>query len=409
MSSDENQSVDKKKQNIGSEVPVPTFKNDLKRVTQSKVIYLIMVGLIICGVAGFGGGYLAVSLQRDLSGEGATSISEMIESDGSTVVTTDEEIVATVAAKVSPSVVSIVTTSGRASIYGLQQGGGAGTGVIISRDGYVMTNNHVIENARTVSVILSDGTEYKDVKVIGSDPLNDIAFIKINDVSNLTAATLGDSSKVRIGQRVVAIGNALGQFQNTVTSGIISATGRPLTASSSDGTSSENLTDLIQTDAAINSGNSGGPLVDLSGRVIGINTAVATDANSIGFAIPINATRGVLKGVLENGSIERAYLGVRYVDITPQIATSEGLDSKKGAYVYAGSGTSIVKGSPADKAGVKEKDIILKINDDTIGDKSNMSSVIGQYRPGDEVTLTVLRSGKEVILKAKLSAYREDL
>ena len=388
-------------------VAEPTPKENLKRVVRSRTLYVAVIGLILCTAAGFGGGYAAISLHQKTSNGGATSISEMIESDGSTVVTSDEEIVATVADKVSPSVVSIVTTSNRSSIYGLQQGSGAGTGVIVSKDGYIMTNNHVIEGARSVSVVLSDGTEYKNVKVVGSDPLNDIAFIKVHDVSNLTAATLGDSSKVRIGQRVVAIGNALGQFQNTVTSGIISATGRPLVASSADGSGSENLTDLIQTDAAINSGNSGGPLVDLSGRVIGINTAVATDANSIGFAIPINATRGVLKGVLDNGKIERAYLGVRYVDITPEVASAEELSSKKGAYVYTGRGESVIKGSPADKAGIKERDIILKINDDVIGERSNMSSIIGQYRPNDEITLTVLRSGKEITLKAKLDAYTD--
>lgn len=269
-----------------------------------------------------------------------------------------------------------------------------------------MTNNHVIDGASKVSVILSDGTEYDNVEVIGSDPLNDIAFVKIDNVSDLKAAELGNSGKLRIGQRVVAIGNALGQFDNTVTSGIVSAMGRPLVASSSDGQNSESLTDLIQTDAAINSGNSGGPLVDLSGRVIGINTAVATDANGIGFAIPINATRGVLAEVLENGKVARAYLGVRYQDITPALAKSESLASKQGAYVSSDSNAkSVVSGGPADKAGVKEGDIILKVNNDVIGTSGSMSSIIGQYRPGDEVKLTVLRDGKETTLTAILAAY----
>lgn len=381
------------------------FLSRLSRITRNKLTYLIILALAVCAASGFGGGYLAVTLHQE-NRLGSTKIDEMIKPDGSTVITTDEEIVATVASKVSQSVVSIVTTSSSRSIYGFQsQSQGAGTGVIVSKDGYIMTNNHVIDNARNVSVILADGTEYKDVKVIGSDPLNDIAFIKINGVSDLSPAELGNSSQVRIGQRVVAIGNALGQFQNTVTSGIISATGRPLVASSSDGSAKESLTDLIQTDAAINSGNSGGPLVDLSGRVIGINTAVATDANSIGFAIPINATRGVLRGVLENGRIDRAYLGVRYVDITAEIASAQNLDSKRGAYVYSEGESAIMKDSPADKAGIKLKDIITKINDDLIGERSNMSSIIGQYQPGDTVTLTVLRSGKEMTLKVKLASY----
>lgn len=376
----------------------------MPRYSFGKRASIVVLIVALCAAGGFGGGWLAATLHPGKAAEQATSpIEQMVTPDGGTVVTSDEEIIATVAAKVSPSVVSIVTTTGR-TIYSSQS---AGTGVIVSKDGYIMTNNHVIEGAREVSVITADGTEYTDVRVVGSDPLNDIAFIRVNNVSDLKPAQLGDSSKVRIGQRVVAIGNALGQFQNTVTSGIISATGRPLVAASYDGTNSESLTDLIQTDAAINSGNSGGPLVDLSGRVIGINTAVATDANNIGFSIPINATRGVLKGVLEHGKVEKAYLGVRYVDITPELASSEKLSSKKGAYVYADGQTAVIKGSPADKAGVRSRDIITKINQDIVGERSNMSSIIGQYQPGDEITLVVLRGGKEVTLKATLISYTE--
>jgi S1-C subfamily serine protease len=354
---------------------------------------------IFCIAGGFGGGYLAATMQS----RNAAPVSEMVRPDGSAVITTGEELIATVAAKVSPSVVSIVTSTASSMRYSGAQS--AGTGVIISKDGYIMTNNHVIDNARSVSIILSDGTRYADVRVVGSDPLNDIAFIKVSGVSDLKPAELGDSSRVRIGQQVVAIGNALGQFQNTVTSGIISATGRPLTASSSDGSNSESLTDLIQTDAAINSGNSGGPLVDLSGRVVGINTAVATDANGIGFAIPINATRGVLDGVLETGEVERAYLGVRYVDITPEIAAAQKLSSKRGAFVKGGSGETVASGSPAEKAGVRVGDIITKVNDEVVGERGTMSSLIGQYRPGSKISLTVLRDGKEIQLQATLATY----
>lgn len=371
----------------------------ITKSSRGKYVSLMLVCVLLCSAGGFGGGWLAAVLQSN-NQSGANT---MIEADGSTVVTNEEGAIASVADKVAPSVVSITTTSNRTSSgYSME---GAGTGVIVSKDGYVMTNNHVIDGAGEVSVVLSDGTEYDDVKIIGSDPLNDIAFIKIQGVSNLTAAILGNSSQLRIGQRVVAIGNALGQFQNTVTSGIISGTGRPLVASSSDGQSSESLTDLIQTDAAINSGNSGGPLVDLSGRVIGINTAVATDANGIGFAIPINATRGILAEVLEHGEVSRAYLGVRYLNITPALASSEKLASKQGAYVYADGGNPVVAGSPADKAGLRSKDIILKIDNDTIGANGSMSSIIGQYRPGDTIKLTVLRDGKETTMTATLSAY----
>lgn len=371
---------------------------------RAKYFSLAIVLVLLCTTGGFGGAWLATHMY------GAAKVADanqMIKADGSTVVTTEEEAIAKVAAKVAPSVVSIVTTV-KSSTFSNYSAQGAGTGVIVSKDGYIMTNNHVIDGASKVSVVLSDGMEYDDVKVIGSDPLNDIAFVKIVGVSNLTPATLGNSGQLRIGQQVVAIGNALGQFDNTVTSGIVSAMGRPLTASSSDGQSSEKLTDLIQTDAAINSGNSGGPLVDLSGRVIGINTAVATDANGIGFAIPINATRGVLAEVLENGKVSRAYLGVRYQDITPALAKSENLAAKQGAYVNAsGNASAIVSGSPADKAGVKEHDIILRVGDDVIGKNGSMSSIIGQYRPGDTVKLTVLRDGKELTLTVNLAAYTD--
>lgn len=374
---------------------------------RGKLISAILVLLLLCGGVAFGGTWLANTMQQKEAQQAGSTVKEMIKSDGTTVATADEEVIARVAEVVSPSVVSIVTQSTRTTSYGYSmEGEGAGTGVIVSKDGYIMTNNHVIDGARTVSVVLSDGTRYDDVAVVGSDPLNDIAFVKVAKPENFVPATLGDSSDVRIGQRVVAIGNALGQFQNTVTSGIISATGRPLVASSADGQSSERLSDLIQTDAAINSGNSGGPLVDLSGRVVGINTAVATDANSIGFAIPINATRGVLDGVLQHGKIARSYLGVRYVDITPEVAAQYKLQAKKGAYVSGDSaGSAVVKDGPADKAGIKNGDIIVKVNDDEIGTHGSMSSIIGQYQPGAEVTLVVLRDGKEKTLKATLAEY----
>ena len=397
---DHNQSIDSPSVASTTLPPAPVSPKQSPR-RRGKYISLFIVALLICSAGGFAGGWVAVTLYNK-SDAGA---GQMVNSDGTTVVTLEEEAITNVAAKVSSSVVSIVTTTSARSMWGYSSQG-AGTGVIVSKDGYIMTNNHVIDGANKVSVVASDGTEYDDVKIIGSDPLNDIAFIKIEGVSDLVPAELGDSGKLRIGQRVVAIGNALGQFDNTVTSGIVSAMGRPLVASSSDGSGSESLTDLIQTDAAINSGNSGGPLVDLAGRVIGINTAVATDANGIGFAIPINATRGVLAEVLENGKVSRAYLGVRYLDITASLAASEDLASKKGAYVSAdGSTGAVIKNGPADKAGIKTEDIILKVDDNVIGTDGSMSSIIGQYRPGDKVTLTVLRDGKEIKLNAELAAY----
>lgn len=369
-------------------------------VKHKKVIKIILI-VILCFIAGVGGGLIA----NKLSDSSLTLIDRTASSN--VVTTDDEEIVAAVAAKVSPSVVSILTSSrAMSSYYGTVESSGAGTGIIVSQDGYVMTNSHVIESASSISVVAADGTTYDKVDVIGSDPLNDVAFLKIADVSGLTPAELGDSSTTRIGQRVVAIGNALGQYQNTVTSGIISGTGRPVTASSGSGQSTETLTDLLQTDAAINSGNSGGPLVNSAGQVIGINTAVAADADNIGFAIPINSTKGVLDGVLENGKIARAYLGVRYLSITPDLAKEYNLSVSQGAYVYTSDSTSsVVSGGPAAKAGIKNGDIITKVNDMTVGDQGGVSNLIGEYRPGDTVQLTILRGSDTITTKVTLGSY----
>lgn len=326
--------------------------------------------------------------------------------DGNSIVTAEEQDIASVAKKVSPSVVSILTQSERQSYFGRSQAQqGAGTGIIVSSDGYIMTNKHVVEGSDTVSVVTTDGTTHDNVKVVGTDPLNDVAFLKVTNVTNLTPAELGDSSSLRIGQSVVAIGNALGQYQNTVTSGIVSGTGRSVTAESEGTGGAETLTDLIQTDAAINPGNSGGPLVNIAGQVIGINTAIASEANGVGFSIPINATKGLLKSVLKDGKVERAYVGVNYVTITPEVAKEYNLPVSKGAYVLADRGSAVASGSPAEKAGIKDKDIITKVNDIEVGDKGSVASLVAEYIPGDKITLTILRDGKTETVDVILAAY----
>ena len=188
--------------------------------------------------------------------------------------------------------------------------------MIVTKDGYVLTNKHVVDGSNTIKVVLDSGETYDKVKLIGTDPLNDVAFLKIDGVDDLPIVKLGDSKTIHAGQQVIAIGNALGQYQNTITQGIISGTGRSLTAYSSDYSSSENLSDMIQTDAAINSGNSGGPLVNAAGEVIGINTATTSEADGIGFAIPISSVKGMLKNIINNGSASRAYIGVYYIQST---------------------------------------------------------------------------------------------
>lgn len=332
-----------------------------------------------------------------------------VADDGNLKRTNTEETISTVADKVSPSVVSIVTNVVTQSMFGSSEGQAAGTGIIVSKDGYILTNKHVIDGANKVEVFLSDGTSYENVAIVGTDPLNDVAYLKVNNVDNLTPATLGDSTTIRIGQEVVAIGNSLGQYQNTVTSGIISGKGRPVSAGSETGSSTENLTDLIQTDAAINPGNSGGPLLNLSGQVIGINTAVAANAQGIGFAIPISSTKGTLKTVLSGKGVERAYLGVRYVSLSAESAKQYGLAVRQGAYVIGGdSGAAVDSSGPAAKAGVEEKDIITKVNGLEVGPRGSVLSLIGEYAPGDTITLTILRGDKTITKSVTLAAYRAD-
>jgi serine protease Do len=386
--------------------PTPTESVVVGRQKPSRKT-LIIIGvaiIVVCFAAGLGGArmyYSFMAQDSDVTGH------QSVANDGNKPVTQEETDIANVVEKVSPSVVSIVTTSQSVSpYYGAQEEDSAGTGIIISKDGYVLTNKHVIDGATTVQVVTSDGTTYDNVKVLGSDPLNDVAFLKIPNVSNLKAAELGDSSSIRVGQKVVAIGNSLGQYQNTVTSGIVSGTGRPISAQSGDNV--ESLTDLIQTDAAINPGNSGGPLLNLAGQVIGINTAIIQDAQGIGFSIPINATKGVMKGVLAGKGIHRAFLGVNYVTITADVAKHYNLSVKKGGYVFNGDGkTAVVSGSPADKAGIKNKDIITKVGGIAVGDKGDVSSLVAEYAPGDTIQLTVLRDGKALNLDVTLSEYKK--
>lgn len=321
-----------------------------------------------------------------------------------------EGSIAEVVNKVSESVVSIVTSVKTASYFGQSYtSSAAGTGIIVSDNGYILTNKHVIEGATSIQVVLADGTTYKDVEVAAVDSLNDVAFLKIKDAAGLKAATLGDSKTITVGQQVVAIGNALGEYQNTVTSGVISGTGRTLTATDSTGTMSEKLTDMIQTDAAINSGNSGGPLINAAGEVIGINTANSTSGENVGFAIPIAAVKGMLAQLKESGQASRAYLGVYGSEITADSAKAYDLPVTSGAYLYTSNGkySAIVSGSPAEKAGLKEKDIITAVNGVKIGSAGSLSTLIGEYKPGDTVQLAVIRNGQEIAVNVTLEGYQD--
>ena len=320
-----------------------------------------------------------------------------------------EGSIAEIADKVSASVVSIVTSTKTTNFFGQDyESAAAGTGIIVTSDGYILTNKHVINGATSITVVLDDGTTYEDVELVANDPLNDVAFLKIKDASDLTPATLGDSKTLSVGQQVMAIGNALGQYQNTVTVGVVSGLGRSVTASDGTGYNTETLNDMIQTDAAINSGNSGGPLVNAAGEVIGINTATSTSAENMGFAIPISSVKGMLKQLVETGKAERTYLGVYSAEITPEVAKAYNLPVNSGAYLYSSSTYSaIVKDSPAAKAGLKDKDIVTKVNGVEVGKAGTLADLIGEYEPGDTVQLTVIREGNEIAVNVMLEGYKK--
>jgi len=298
---------------------------------------------------------------------------------------------------VSPAVVSI-TSTGKAvrNVFGfgtIEAPKTSGTGFIVTSDGLIATNKHVISGGDTYSVTMADGKNF-DAKVVGQDPVTDIALVKV-DAHGLPVVDLGDSDSVQVGQWVIAIGNALGEFQNTVTVGVISGLNRQANPSDGQG-QTENLDGLIQTDAAINPGNSGGPLLTLKGQVIGINTAIAGDAQNLGFVIPSNELKKSLDSYKKNGKILRAYIGVRYQPITKALQTSLSLPVDQGALLSSADGQpAIAADSPADKAGLKANDIIIRVDKNDINETNPLSKVIRQYNPGDSISVTILRDKKE--------------
>ena len=278
---------------------------------------------------------------------------------------------------------------------------GSGSGVIISDDGYILTNNHVVENASQVSVDLYDRTSY-DAEVIGTDPLTDLAVIKI-DAEDLPAAYLGDSDKLKVGQWVMAIGNPLA-FTSTVTAGIVSAFGRSLNLIRD----SYGVENYIQTDAVINKGNSGGALVDLSGAVVGINSAIATDGMSstyigYGFAIPINLAKSVAQDLIANGKVNRGYIGVRIEAVDAATAKAIGLEKPKGVLIQ-----DIIEDGAAAEEDIKEGDVILKVDDVEVNQPNELQAYIARKRANDEVVLTLFRDGDTIERTVTLKARDED-
>ncbi len=312
--------------------------------------------------------------------------------------------------QVSPAVVSISTSRNVRDFFGdliTRQGGG--TGFIITSDGLIVTNKHVVDDpAAEYTVFLADGRNFTP-EILAKDPFQDLAILRIQ-ASGLPVVELGDSDRVQVGEWAVAIGNALAQFENTVTVGVISAKDRQLQASG--GGASERLEGLLQTDAAINAGNSGGPLLNLKGQVVGVNTAVAAKgvAEGIGFAIPINAVKNSINQVKKTGKISRPYLGVRYIPITKEIAKLNNLPVDFGALIASGQARNeagVLANSPAAKAGLKDNDIITHIDNERIDENHSLARLLANHTVGDDVELTVIRDTKELKLKARLEELKQ--
>ena len=289
---------------------------------------------------------------------------------------------------------------------------GGGSGFFVSGDGLIVTNKHVVDQTNaTYTVFTNDGKKH-DAKVIAKDPVLDIALIKIDPSvgGSFPHLSLGDSDSLQVGQSVIAIGNALGEYRNTVSVGVVSGLARSITAGNNLG-STETLDHVIQTDAAINPGNSGGPLLDLNGEVIGVNVAIAEGSQNVGFALPINSVKSAIESVKSTGKIVRPYLGLRYVPITADMQQANNLTVDYGVLVKAGADANqlaVIPGSPADKAGIVENDIILEVDGVKLDDKTSLASVIREKNVGQVINLTILHKGVQKIVSVTLEAAKDN-
>jgi serine protease Do len=361
------------------------------RETRRKILAIILV-IVISASAGYIGGYAAVS-SRGASGQSQIKI----ETNGT--VNTAEAV----ADKVLPSVVGISTKTQVVSenFFGMISNGvseGVGTGIIVDPRGYILTNSHVIMDGKadTITVQLPDARKLPG-KVLWNDTTLDLAMVKVN-ATGLTAAELGNSDKVKIGQYAVAIGNPLGMaFERSVTQGVISGLNRTLTVSDTSG--DVTMDGLMQTDASINAGNSGGPLLNSKGQVIGINSAKAASAEGLGFAIPINTAKPIIEEIIANGTFKKAFIGITgvNVDLYLQYYPTENLGTKTGVYV-----SEVAEASPADLGGLKKGDVITAIDKTGIDTMQQLMKSLFSYKPGDTVTLTVHRGGEILKKEVKL-------
>lgn len=366
-------------------------------------VMLLIVGLVLGAVGGgVAGGVVATNaICAELASKPATVAAAAVPVVPVAASSTDSNAAVAAVQKVQPAVVTVINTMPPQRTFGFfgqsttQQPTSSGSGVIISPQGYIVTNNHVVDGYQSLEVIYADGSR-ASAKLIGTDQYADVAVIKVEGAVP-AVAQLGDSNSLRIGETVIAIGSALGDFKNTVTQGVVSATGRSL--DTGDGFSLENM---IQTDAAINHGNSGGPLINLAGQVVGINTAIVRGsafsgdvAEGLGFSIPSATVSEIASQLISKGYFDRPFLGIRWQAITPEIAKANGLPMDWGVYVQF-----VEAGSAADKAGVATGDIITKIGQYDINDTNTFFSVLNRHKVGETVDLKVWRNGQTIDLQA---------
>ena len=385
-----------------------------KASTKSILVMVAVLSLIVGLAGGVLGSMLVVPwYQQNVLGENNP------DSTGRKIILDEESAIISAVEKVNPAVVSIVISKDLPKyeqfgspfgdfFFSAPSGGtekqqiGAGSGFIISSDGLIVTNKHVVSDPSAEYTVITKDNQKYTAKILASDPFNDLAMVKI-EATGLPVVTLGDSDKLRLGQRVIAIGNALGQFQNTITTGVVSGIGRDITASG--GNLSEKLSQVIQTDAAINPGNSGGPLVNSSGEVIGVNTAVSQQGQLIGFAIPIDQAKKVINDVKTFGKVRRPFLGVRYMTITETLARLNDLKVDYSAWIVKGDTSSepaIVPGSPAYAAGLLAGDIILEMDGKKITADNQLADILRGYNPDARIILKILRDGSEKMISVTL-------
>ena len=379
-----------------SSTPVTSNVGQRRSVGPGFVLSAVLASALLAS----GGTYVAVSVAKGTTPAPAGTPVGTVASTGSLA---GQESVVDIVKAVSPAVVTIVAdgaTSTDPSTGQTRQGSATGSGVIFDANGLILTNHHVVAgNPSKLTVNLKDGRSL-DATIYGIDTLTDLAIVKV-ETTGLPTAPIGDSSTVQVGQQAIAIGSPLGMFTDSVTSGIISALGRSIPVETG-----EVLTNLIQTDTAINPGNSGGPLFDPSGKVIGINTAGAGDAQGIGFAIPIDIARPLMAQASAGQPLARPYLGIRFETIDPSIQNANNLPVANGAWIptasAAGSGHVIVPGGPAAQGGLQAGDIITAVDGTALDASHPLDMVTSQLAPGASVKLDVLRNGQTVQLTVVL-------